>query len=50
MLDIPRLMDLYCARKLKPAELPTRTVPLEQIDEACEGLERGEDARSVVTF
>ena len=50
MLDIPWLMDLYRARKLKLAELLTRTVPLEQIDEACEGLERGEDARSVVAF
>jgi S-(hydroxymethyl)glutathione dehydrogenase / alcohol dehydrogenase len=49
-VDIPRLIDLYRARKLKLDELLTRTYPFEQINEAYESLERGEVARSVVTF
>jgi len=49
-IDILKLMDLYRAKKLKLDELLTRTYPLEQINEAYEALERGEVARSVVTF
>ncbi len=49
-IDIPKLMDLYRAGKLKLDELLTRTYRLEQINEAYEALERGEVARSVVTF
>lgn len=49
-LDIPRLIALYRAGKLKLDELLTRTWPLEQINEAYAALERGEVARSVVTF
>lgn len=49
-LDILRLIDLYRAGKLKLDELLTRTYPFEQINEAYDALERGEVARSVVTF
>jgi S-(hydroxymethyl)glutathione dehydrogenase/alcohol dehydrogenase len=49
-IDIPRLIDLYRAGKLKLDELLTRTYPFKQINEAYEALERGEVARSVVTF
>lgn len=49
-LDILRLIDLYRAGKLKLDELLTRTYPFEQINEAYAALERGEVARSVVTF
>ncbi|MBI3455745.1 MAG: Zn-dependent alcohol dehydrogenase [Candidatus Rokubacteria bacterium] len=49
-VDVPRLLDLYVAGKLKLDQLLTRTYPLEQINEAYEALERGETARSVVTF
>jgi NDMA-dependent alcohol dehydrogenase len=49
-IDIPRLIDLYRAGKLKLDELLTRTYPFEQINEAYAALERGEVARSVVTF
>jgi S-(hydroxymethyl)glutathione dehydrogenase / alcohol dehydrogenase len=49
-VDIPRLIGLYRAGKLKLDELLTRTYPFEQINEAYEALERGEVARSVVTF
>ena len=49
-VDIPRLIELYRAGKLKLDELLTRTYPLERINEAYDALERGEVARSVVTF
>ncbi len=49
-VDIPKLIDLYRVGKLKVDELLTRTYPLEQINVAYEALERGEVARSVVTF
>jgi S-(hydroxymethyl)glutathione dehydrogenase/alcohol dehydrogenase len=49
-LDIPRLIALYRAGKLKLDELLTRSWPLDEINEAYAALERGEVARSVVTF
>lgn len=49
-IDILKLIDLYRAGKLKLDELLTRTYPIEQINEAYAALERGEVARSVVTF
>jgi NDMA-dependent alcohol dehydrogenase len=49
-VDIPRLIDLYRAGRLKLDELLTRTYPFEAINEAYAALERGEVARSVVTF
>jgi NDMA-dependent alcohol dehydrogenase len=48
--DIMKLIELYRRGKLKLDELLTRTYPLEQINEAYAALERGEVARSVVTF
>ena len=49
-IDIPKLMDLYRAGKLKLDELLTCTYPFEQINEAYAALERGEVARTVVLF
>ncbi len=49
-IDIPRLIGLYRAGKLKLDELLTRTYPFEQINQAYAALERGEVARSVITF
>lgn len=49
-IDIPMLMDLYRAGKLKLDELLTRTYPFGEINEAYAALERGEVARSVVRF
>lgn len=49
-VDIPRLLDLYVARRLQLDRLLTRAYPLEQINEAYDALERGETARSVLTF
>lgn len=49
-LDIPMLIDLYRAGRLKLDELLTRTYAFKEINEAYAALERGEVARSVVTF
>jgi len=49
-IDILKLIGLYHAGKLKLDELLTRSYPIEQINEAYAALERGEVARSVVTF
>ncbi len=48
--DILTLIDLYQAGRLKLDELVTRTYPIEHINDAYGALERGEVARSVVTF
>ena len=47
-IDIPKLMNLYRAGKLKLDELVTRTYSFDQINEAYSALERGEVARTVV--
>jgi S-(hydroxymethyl)glutathione dehydrogenase / alcohol dehydrogenase len=49
-LDIPKLIDLYRSGRLLLDELLTRTYPFAEINEAYAALERGEVARSVVTF
>lgn len=49
-IDIPMLINLYRAGKLKLDELLTRRYPFSQINEAYEALERGEGLRSIVTF
>lgn len=49
-IDIPKLIELYRAKKLKLDELLTRTYSLEKINDAYAALDRGEVARSVVTF
>ncbi len=49
-IEIPKLIALYRAGKLKLDELLTRTYPFRQINEAYDDLERGELARGVVTF
>ncbi len=50
LIDIPLLINMYKAGKLKLDELLTRRYPFSQINEAYEALERGEGIRSVVTF
>jgi S-(hydroxymethyl)glutathione dehydrogenase/alcohol dehydrogenase len=49
-IDIPMLISLYRAGKLKLDELLTGRYPFSQINEAYEALERGEGLRSIVTF
>ena len=48
--DIPRLLRLYQEGKLKLDELVTRTYGLEEVNQAFADLERGENARGVITF
>ncbi|MFQ5667046.1 MAG: Zn-dependent alcohol dehydrogenase [Candidatus Binatia bacterium] len=48
--DMPRILDLYMAKKLKLDELVSRRLPLDQINTAMEIMEQGEVARSVLTY
>jgi S-(hydroxymethyl)glutathione dehydrogenase / alcohol dehydrogenase len=48
--DIPWLIDLYRAGRLKLDELITNRYPLEQINEAIASVERGEALRNVIVF
>ena len=48
--DVPRLINLYRAGKLKLDELITRRYRLEQVSEAFGAMERGEVARGVIEF
>ncbi len=49
-VDIPKLVALYQAGRLKLDELISNRYPLEQINEAIEGVERGEALRNVIMF
>lgn len=49
-VDVPRLVTLYQAGRLKLDELITGRYPLEQINEAIESVERGEALRNVIMF
>ena len=49
-VDIPQLVTLYQAGKLKLDELITGRYPLEKINEAIESVERGEALRNVIMF
>ncbi|MEU1984476.1 Zn-dependent alcohol dehydrogenase [Nocardia sp. NPDC019395] len=48
--DIPMYVDLYLAGRLNLDDLVSRTIALDEINEACEALEHGGVARSVITF
>jgi Zn-dependent alcohol dehydrogenase len=48
--DVPRLIELYRAGRLKLDELITRRYPLAQVSEAFTAMEKGEVARAVLTF
>ena len=49
-IDLPKLVDLYLAGKIKVDEMLTRSYPLAEINEAYEALDRGENARAILTF
>ncbi len=49
-IDIPYLISLYQAGKLKLDELITGHYPLERINEAVESLKKGEAIRNIITF
>ncbi len=49
-IDIPELVDLYLAGKIKLDELITGHYPLERINEAIESVESGHALRNVIIF
>jgi len=48
--DMPRLVDLFMAKKLKIDELISKRIGLGDVNHAFEQMEKGEVARSVVVF
>jgi len=48
--DMPRIIDLYMAGRLKLDQLVTRTFRLDEINRALEALEKGEVARGVIVY
>jgi S-(hydroxymethyl)glutathione dehydrogenase / alcohol dehydrogenase len=48
--DMPRMLDLFAAGKLKLRELVSRTLPLEEINDAFDAMMTGEVARSVIVY
>ena len=49
-LDVPRILNLYMAGKLKLDELISRRIDISEVNEAFESLTRGEVARQVIAF
>ncbi len=48
--DMPRILDLYMAKKLKLDELVSRRLSLDEINTAMELMEKGEVARSIIRY
>lgn len=48
--DMPRIIDLYMAGRLKLDQLVTKKFPLTDINEALEALEQGTVARGVIAY
>jgi len=48
--DVPRLIELYRSGELMLDELVSRTISLEEVNEAFAAMESGELARSVITY
>lgn len=48
--DVPKLARLYSEGHLKLDELVSRTIDLDQVNEAFAAMEKGEVARSVIVF
>ena len=48
--DVPKLLDLYKKGDLKLDELISRTIKLDEVNEAFEAMKTGEVARSVIEF
>ena len=47
---MPRLIDMYMDGRLKIDELVSKTLPLDQVNQAYDLLKQGAVARSVITF
>jgi NDMA-dependent alcohol dehydrogenase len=48
--DVPKLVELYKKGELKLDELISRTIPLEEVNDAFAAMETGEVARSVIQY
>ncbi len=48
--DMPRIIDLYMAGRLKLDQLITRTFKLSEINQAIEAMEKGSVARGVIMY
>ena len=48
--DVPKIVDWYMEGKINIDDLITHTMPIEQINEAFDLMQKGESIRSVVTF
>jgi NDMA-dependent alcohol dehydrogenase len=48
--DVPKLIELYRQGQLKLDELVSRTITLEQVNEAFDAMKTGEVARSVIEY
>jgi NDMA-dependent alcohol dehydrogenase len=48
--DVPKLIDLYQKGQLKLDELVSRTITLDQVNEAFDAMKTGEVARSVIKY
>jgi S-(hydroxymethyl)glutathione dehydrogenase/alcohol dehydrogenase len=48
--DLPYLLGLYRAGRLKLDELVSRQIRLEEINESYDAIGRGDIARSVIVF
>ena len=48
--DVPRLVELYRQGQLKLDELVSRTITLDQVNEAFDTMKTGEVARSVIEY
>jgi len=49
-VDIPMLIDMYMAGKLKLDEMISRTIAIDEVNDAIEALRRGEVARCVIAY
>jgi len=48
--DVPKLVELYKSGELKLDELISRTITLEEVNEAFEAMKTGEVARTVISY
>jgi Zn-dependent alcohol dehydrogenase len=48
--DVPKLIDLYKKGELKLDELISRTITLDEVNDAFESMKTGEVARSVIQY
>ena len=49
-VDVPKMVDLYKAGRLKLDELITARYPLDQINEAIDAVKKGQALRNVIVF